>query len=409
MEAPRQTRPMRTVAVAAVLLIVLAATVSYYDSLLAQQESSSNSMVSGLQNQVSSLQSSFSSLEARLAGNGNVSGSAPSDGTARAIFSSASKSVVTIQGDVATTVNTFFGPVTSYSVIEGSGFVTDYQNVPYIVTNFHVIDGVTNLTVTFTNGDAFPGKVVGSDVYADLAVVSVDAPTAEFTPLTIVDSSSLLVGDTVYAIGAPFGLSGSFTSGLISQIGRTIQESTTGNYSISGVLQFSAPINPGNSGGPLLDSNGDVVGITTAVISGSQGVGFAIPSDTITRELSALITAGGYKMHSYLGISGTDMNYQLAQAAGTNVTYGVLVEQVASGSPADKVGLKAGSRAVTVHGQRYLVGGDIIVSVNGTRITNLDGLLSYIEMNTVAGQSVVLGVLRGEAVTSVQVTLGARA
>jgi S1-C subfamily serine protease len=231
---------------------------------------------------------------------------------------------------------------------------------------------------------------------------------SEFFPLTIVGSSGLQVGQTVYAIGAPFGLSGTFTSGLISQLGRTIQEETAGNYSISGIIQFTAPINPGNSGGPLLDSNGEVIGITTATISGSEGLGFAIPSQTIIKELPSLIAIGSYNAHSYLGIGGVDMTYQLAQASKTNVTYGVLVEQVVSGSPADKAGIKGGTTQVYISGTQYLVGGDIIVSANGTRLINTDALSSYLEENTVTGQTLVLGIVRAGVMMNVTLTLGTR-
>jgi len=264
------------------------------------------------------------------------------------------------------------------------------------------------MTITFSNGDSYPGKVVGSDVYADLAVVSVSALGSEFFPLTIVESSSVRVGQSVYAIGAPFGLSGTFTSGLISQLGRTIQEATTGEYSISGVIQFTAPINPGNSGGPLLDSYGEVIGITTATISGSEGVGFAIPSQTIIKELPSLIATGGYTDHSYLGIGGVDMDYQLAQESKTNITYGVLVEQVTRGSPADTAGIKGGTTQVSIEGTQYLVGGDIIVSANGTRLIDTDALSSYLEENTVAGQALVVGIIRAGTMMNVTVTLGAR-
>lgn len=408
LEAQGRSHASRTVAVFAVMCLALGATVVYYNSVLSQQVANSNSTNSNLQSQILALKSSVSSLESIVSSTGVPSGSTSTDGTALYIFSNTSRSVVTIQGDISTTINTFFGPIVSYSHVEGSGFVTDYHNRPYIITNFHVIDGTTNMTVTFSNGDAYPGKVVGSDVYADLAVVSVNASASEFFPLTIVESSGLRVGQSVYAIGAPFGLSGTFTSGLISQIGRTIQEATTGNYSISGIVQFTAPINPGNSGGPLLDSSGDVVGITTATISGSQGLGFAIPSHAIIHELSSLITTGRYKDHSYLGIGGADMNYQLARESKTNATYGVLVEQVTSGSPADKAGIKAGTTQVTVSDSRYLVGGDIIISANGTRLINLDALSSYLEESTIAGQSVVLGIIRNGVPMNVTVTLGAR-
>ena len=276
------------------------------------------------------------------------------------------------------------------------------------MTNYHVVHGVSNLTVTFSDGNAYPAKVVGTDAYSDIAVVSVVAPSSEFVPLTIVSSSGVQVGQPVVAIGNPYGLSGSMTFGIVSQLGRTIQEATTGQFSISGIIQFSAPINPGNSGGPLLNANGMVIGITTATVNGSQGLGFAIPSSTILKELPSLISTGQYNMHSYLGISGVDMNYQLAQASGTNVTYGVLVENVVSGGPASSAGLRVGTKTVTVSGQQYLVGGDIITSINGTKIINQDALATYLAQNTVSGQSIQLGIIRAGAPVSLTLTLGQR-
>jgi S1-C subfamily serine protease len=228
-------------------------------------------------------------------------------------------------------------------------------------------------------------------------------------PLQIVPSSpGVIVGQPVYAIGNPYGLSGSFTYGIVSQLGRTIQEATAGNFSISDVIQFTAPINPGNSGGPLLDASGDVIGITTATVSGSQGLGFAIPSISIIRELPSLVSTGTYTGHPYLGIGGADMTYQLALAMKVNVTYGVLIESVASGSPAAKVGLRAGSSTTFIEGSQYLIGGDIIVSVNGTKIVNQDALSAFLEENATAGQTVQLGVIRSGSLITVNVTLGTR-
>ncbi len=168
-----------------------------------------------------------------------------------------------------------------------------YGGANYVVTNYHVVDGAQNMTVTFWNGDSYPASVVGTDPYSDLAVVKVpSAPASEFHLLTLSPSSAVQVGDPVAAIGNPFGLTGSLTVGVVSQLGRTITEVTAGNFSIADIIQFSAPINPGNSGGPLFNSGGQVIGLTTATINGSVGVGFAIPSDTVTRELSSLIANG---------------------------------------------------------------------------------------------------------------------
>jgi S1-C subfamily serine protease len=198
------------------------------------------------------------------------------------------------------------------------------------------------------------------------------------------------------------------TFGIISQLGRTIQDPVAGNFSVAGAIQFSAPINPGNSGGPLLDTNGQVVGITTATVTSSQGIGFAIPSSAILRDLPHLVATGTYSMYSYLGISTVDMNYQLAQASHIPVTYGVLIESVVPGSPAAKAGLLAGSKTTTIDGSQYLVGGDTIVSVNGTRIANQDALSTYLAQNTIGGQTVILGLIRSGNLISVTVVLGTR-
>ncbi len=322
-----------------------------------------------------------------------------------AVYQSSRNSVVTVQGSQVTTAVS--GQQTS--TVLGSGFVVTSSNRNYIITNFHVVDRVTDLTVTFANGDAYLGRVVGSDPYSDLAVVSVEnSPSSEFHALTLVSSSSLSVGQSVVAIGAPFGLSGTITMGIISQIGRTIQDPTAGNFSIADAIQITAPINPGNSGGPLLDGSGTVVGITTAVVSGSQGLGFAIPSDTIIRELSYLVSTGGYGMHSFLGIDGVDMSYWIAKASGTNITYGVLVEALVQNGPSAKAGLRVGSNVEAIEGQQHKIGGDIIISMNGTKILNNDALATYLARYTLPGQTIQVGIIRSGSFITIPITLGAR-
>jgi S1-C subfamily serine protease len=283
--------------------------------------------------------------------------------------------VVTVHGDRVITIDTVFGPQNTVAPVLGSGFIITYNSSMYVITNYHVVMGDSNLTVTFSDGDAYPATTVGSDPYADMSVLSVTiAPPSEFSPLQIISSPGAMVGQQVCAIGNPYGLSGSITVGIISQLGRTIQDPVAGNFSVAGVIQFSAPINPGNSGGPILDASGNVIGMTTATVTSSQGIGFAIPSSTILRELPSLIANGTYPKYSYLGIDTVDMNYQLAQASGTNVTFGVLIENIVPGGPAAKAGLHAGAKTVTISGSAYLVGDDIIVSINGTKIVNQDAL-----------------------------------
>jgi len=324
-----------------------------------------------------------------------------------AIYESSNRSVVTIEGSKIVVVDTLFGPQQAVESVIGSGFVISGTNSDYVVTNFHVVDGVVNSTVTFWNGDAFPANIVGTDAYSDLAVLTVPAPSSDLYPLRFASSSSLAVGMPVVAIGNPFGLSGSITFGIVSQLGRTIQyQSTSGTFTIADAIQFSAPINPGNSGGPLLNMYGMVVGITSADVSGSQGVGFAIPSDTILRELPSLISTGKYMMHPYIGVDGTDMNYQVSQLTGVNVTYGVLVEKVEPGSPAATAGLEGGQQTITIGGQQYVIGGDVIVGVNGTRIVNYDALLTYLERYTLPGQTITVTIVRSGKYQTIQVTVG---
>lgn len=289
-------------------------------------------------------------------------------------------SIVLVEGDI------------SGGTQQGSGFVYKFSASTVVLTNYHVVQGVTGLSVTFSDGRGYSAKVLGEDPYSDLAVLSVDAPASEFKPLTIVSSSTLAVGEPVVAIGNPYGLVGSMTTGVVSALGRTITENTANGFSIANVIQTSTPINPGNSGGPLLNAVGNVVGITTAIVSNSQGLGFAVPSDTILKELNALITTGSYGGHSYLGVVGEDMSYSLAQQSGSNVTYGWKITQVVSGGPSD------GKLKV----------GDIIIAVNNQTVTSNDDLASYLEEHTLPGDAVVVTVVRGNTLVNVSIILGVR-
>ena len=297
---------------------------------------------------------------------------------------------------------------TDYSQVQGSGFTYDLNSQDIIVTNYHVVDGGVNITVTFQDGNTYTAKVLGSDPYSDLAVLSTDAPQSELVPLTITNSSSLQVGDSVIAIGSPYGLSGSMTTGIVSALGRTITEDTTNGYDIADIIQTSAAINPGNSGGPLLNDQGQVVGITTAIVDNSVGLGFAIPSNTILREVQDLASTGTYTEHPYLGISTIDMTYDIANQMGVSVNYGVLIQQVTTGGPADNAGLKAGTTQATIDGNTITIGGDIITAINGSRVRNGDDLSSYLEEYTLPGQTVSLTIVRNNQTVNISVVLGAR-
>ncbi len=391
------------------VIVALAIVAGVLGALYYYQTIQSNNELSSMQSDITALQSEEKALIQLEDANGTYPGtnffvntsSSSAALNAEKIYQYANASVVTVQG-----LQSLNG--SPAQPVLGSGFTVIYNNSYFIVTNYHVVEGDTDLSVTFSDGNAYSAAVKGYDPYSDLAVLKVNAPSSEFHPLSIVSSSELVVGEEVLAIGNPYGLSGSETTGIISQLGRTIQDETAGNYAIADVIQISTPINPGNSGGPLFNAAGQVVGITTAIVSGSQGLGFAIPSNTILQELPYLITTGGYNLHPYLGISSVDMNYDLAKAAGTNVTYGVLVESVVSGGPAANAGIRAGSTTVTVDGSQYLIGGDDIVSINGSKIVNGDALSTWLEQYALPNEHVQLGIIRAGNLLSLDVTLGTR-
>ena len=297
------------------------------------------------------------------------------------IYASVRESVVLVQG------------TTSEGGVQGSGFVYESSNRMVVITNYHVVHDTSALSVTFANGNGFSAEVLGTDPYADLAVLSVDAPASEFKPVEVVSSSTLRVGEPVIAIGNPYGLVGSLTTGVVSALGRSlVQEELAGGFSIANIIQTSTPINPGNSGGPLLNAVGKIVGITTAIVSDSQGLGFAVPSNTILREISALIDTGTYTGHSYLGVAGQDMSYNVAQEIGASVTYGWRIATITPGGPSDGI----------------LNVGDIIIALNENPIRNNDDLASYLEEKTLPGQRLVLTVVRGSSTVDESVILGTR-
>jgi serine protease Do len=295
----------------------------------------------------------------------------------------------------------------------GSGFIWDTQGD--IVTNNHVVDGATSITVSFPDGTQVPGKVVGADPNSDLAVVRVNVPASLLHTIPLGDSSKLQVGQIVIAIGNPYGEQNTMTQGIISALGRTlpVQGGATaqGTYSIPDVIQTDAPINPGNSGGVLLDTQGRVVGVTSAIespVQASSGVGFAIPVNIVARVVPVLIQQGHYAQ-PYLGISGMDLTSDLAQAMGLpESTRGALVETVAAGGPADRGGVQAGHRQVTLEGRTMMVGGDVIVAINGSPVRGIDDVISYLANSTQVGQTVTLTVVRNGKQMELSVALGSR-
>jgi len=289
----------------------------------------------------------------------------------------------------------------------GSGFVFDlFGN---IITNAHVIDNADNITVTFLDGSQYNASIVGMDKFTDIAVINVEEKPDYLHPLEIGDSSTLKVGEPVAAIGNPFGLSGSMTSGIVSQIGRLLPSHDTG-FSIPNVIQTDAAINPGNSGGPLLNMNGKVMGINTAIQSGtgqSAGIGFAVPSNTISKVVPVLITEGKYS-HPWIGISGQDINPDLAKIRNLNHSKGFLIVTVIPDSPAEIAGLKGVSEIEKIDNKEYPKDGDIIVSVDGKEVRKISDILIHLQEEKSVGDEMILGIIRDGEQMDVILTLVVR-
>ncbi len=288
----------------------------------------------------------------------------------------------------------------------GSGFVFDKNG--HIITNEHVVENSDIVTVTFLDGRSYNAEVVGVDAATDIAVIKVNADPSLLKPLHIGDSSNLKVGMGVAAIGNPFGLSGTMTSGIVSALGRLLPQET--GFSIPDVIQTDAAINPGNSGGPLLNSRGEVVGINTAIQSATgefTGVGFSIPSNTIAKIVPKLIADGAYS-HPWVGISGRDINPALATALNLVDARGFLIVNVVEGSPAEKAGLKGSDDTREVDGVEYPFGGDVILAVDGKIVRQIDDILIHLQRYKSVGDEMVLEVLRDGRVTNFVVELDER-
>jgi len=288
----------------------------------------------------------------------------------------------------------------------GSGFVFDKNG--HIITNEHVVENSDKVTVTFLDGRSYNAEIVGVDAATDIAVIKVNADPSLLKPLHIGDSSNLKVGMAVSAIGNPFGLSGTMTSGIVSALGRLLPQDT--GFSIPDVIQTDAAINPGNSGGPLLNSRAEVVGINTAIQSATgefTGVGFSIPSNTIAKIVPKLIADGTFS-HPWVGISGRDIDPALATALNLVDARGFLIVNVVEGSPAEKAGLKGSDETKEVDGIEYPFGGDVILAVDGNVVRQIDDILIHLQRFKSVGDEMVLEVLRDGRVTNFVVELDER-
>lgn len=287
---------------------------------------------------------------------------------------------------------------------QGSGFVYDAQG--HIVTNFHVVEGAVAIEIGFPSGFTASGEVIGEDRDSDLAVILVDAPAEELTPLRLGDSDSLHVGQYVVAIGNPFGLSSSMSLGIVSSLGRSLESMNTSQegqlFSAGDLIQTDAAINPGNSGGPLLNLSGEVVGVNRAIRTFSSaedgnavnsGIGFAVSSNVITRVVPSLIAEGDYD-YPYLGISSrSGLSLAEAEELGLNRTDGSLIQSVSPDGPADDAGVLAG---------------DFIIAIDGIDIRNFDDLIAYLFKEKSPGDTVTLTIIRDGETTDIDIVLGAR-
>jgi S1-C subfamily serine protease len=303
----------------------------------------------------------------------------------------------------------------------GSGFV--YDNSGHVITNYHVVVPGSNdndeLQVSFLDGNVYSAELVGFDQFADLAVIKVNNITSDkLMPLSLANSSALRIGETVVAIGNPFGLSGSMTVGIVSGLGRLLPSNENGenlpgatsSFSIPNIIQTDAAINPGNSGGPLIDTQGRVIGINTAIFSNTgvySGVGFAIPSNTISKVVTSLIQTGSYR-HPYIGIVGLSLTPDFSKQIGLNQTKGFLVTSITDGSPAEKADLQAGTTTKAYNGREINTGGDIILKIDNREVTKIDDILAYLESQKQVGDNVHLTIQRDNTIRELDLVLGER-
>ncbi len=325
--------------------------------------------------------------------------------TVHDIYQRDADGVAFIRSTIVQKTQSVFGfPQQQSSEATGSGFLID--NDGHILTNAHVVEGAQKVEVQLGDGAEQNAQVVGSDPSSDIALLKVDN-TEGANPLPLGDSSKVQVGDPVVAIGNPFALDRTVTSGIVSALQRQIQ--APNGFSISDVIQTDAAINPGNSGGPLIDGAGEVIGINSQIESqsgGNEGVGFAVPIKTAADVVSQLEN-GGQVHQAYLGISGGDITPEIAHALNLPVNHGVLIERVLNGGPADDAGIKGATGQATISGQTFPVGGDIITKVDGKAISGMDDVISAVNGHK-PGDEITLTIFSGGQQKDVTVKLGDR-
>lgn len=331
------------------------------------------------------------------------------DDTFTRIYNNVKNSVVQIKS-IRTETNSHIiingNPLDQPAIGLGSGFVYDY--IGHIITNNHVVEGSERVEITFNNGNTYQAKIIGTDVYNDLAVLEImeDFTDEPIAPLDFTDSSILMVGEPAIAIGNPFGLSNTMTTGIISQTGRLLPNQENGGFSIPDIIQTDAAINPGNSGGPLIDIEGKVIGMNTAIQTKTgefSGIGFAIPSNSIKRIIPELIENGKYQ-HPWLGISGMDLNPKIAESLNLTKNYkGVIIVDIVDDGPAQKAGI----RKATFNKDNEISNADIIVSIDGHQVKTMADVIYHIS-NKKVGDEVLVTIVRDGDIIDLHVSLQSR-
>ncbi len=384
-----------------------------YESKISQQISDLGSKITILEEELARIRADLRMLRANLSQQAQQIVLVQQNLTSpELVYERVKDSVVMIKARVV--VETILGK--RYASSQGSGFVYDVAG--YIITNYHVVENAIEVEVFFPDKSIYKAAPVGSDPYADLAVLKIDPGGKVLYPLELANSSLLRVGQPVIAIGNPYGFEATLTTGVVSQLGRCLI--SPGMRLVPNVIQFDAAVNPGSSGGPLLDYSGKVIGVTTAIYAETgefSGIGFAIPSNIVSRVIKSLIEAGKYQ-HPWMGIDGVDVNMEIARLMSLPEARGFLITGVAKNSPAEQAGLRAGTSAATISegsvcgftlysNKRINVGGDVILAVDGFKILGIADLLAYLEEHKKPGDQIILTVYRDGQLVNIPLTLGA--